>query len=70
MAKFRNDSPHDVYVDLGSLLLVRPGEVIDLVGALSCPPLTLLREEVFSRETPIKKKLPRKTKSRPVSGTI
>ena len=36
MAKFKNNSPHDVYVDLGRLLRVQAGEVIELAGALSC----------------------------------
>jgi hypothetical protein len=34
--KFKNNNNMDVYVDLGTLRRVSPGEVIDLPGALKC----------------------------------
>ena len=67
MAKFKNNSPHDVYVDLGRLLRVQAGEVIELAGALSCPPLTMLPDEVVVVPKKLKKK---KSKASSVSGTI
>tara|TARA_R110002074_G_scaffold144280_1_gene291763 strand:- start:435 stop:635 length:201 start_codon:yes stop_codon:yes gene_type:complete len=66
MAKFKNNSPHDVYVDLGRLLRVQAGEVIELAGALSCPPLTMLPDAVVVTKKPKKKK----SKASSVSGTI
>jgi|14_taG_2_1085336.scaffolds.fasta_scaffold92956_2 hypothetical protein len=66
MAKFKNNSPHDVYVDLGKLMRVKSGGVIDLVGAHSCPPLTLVPEVI---EKP-KRKSPPKARSSATSGTI
>lgn len=58
MAKFKNTQNHDVYVDFGKLILVRAGESINLEGALSCPPLTLVLEE--SPKKPVAK-VPQKT---------
>lgn len=70
MARFRNDSHLDVYVDLGKLILVRPGQVVDLEGALSCPPLTMLMDVPPTLSPKTKKKVPRKSKSSDTSGTI
>tara|TARA_R100001377_G_scaffold83878_2_gene66225 strand:+ start:262 stop:471 length:210 start_codon:yes stop_codon:yes gene_type:complete len=69
MATFKNNHPHDVYVDFGKLLLVQPGETITLEGALSCPPLTVVMEEIPPKP-PAKKKVHKKSKPSSVSGTI
>jgi len=70
MAKFKNNHNHDVYVDLGGLVQVKPGQVLDLEGAASLPPLTRLMDiEPVPRPTP-KKKSRKKSKSSATSGTI
>jgi len=65
--KFINKSQNDVYVDLGTLLRVAPGEVIELAGAVSCPPL----EPIFEPpQKPAKKKAVKTVKNTSTSGTI
>ena len=72
--KFKNTQTIDVYVDLGVLRRVAPGEVIDLPGALKCEGLTPLYGEVKTQskamKKAIKKKAPKTTKNVGVSGTI
>ena len=68
MAKFKNTLTQDVYIDLGKLIRVPPGECIDLAGTHSCPPLTLVME--VPPPPPKKKKTPKKSKSSSTSGTI
>lgn len=66
--KFKNNQPHDVYIDLGGLRRVAAGEVIELQGALSCSPLTPIFETLPS--VPSKKAAPRKPiKKVTLSGT-
>ena len=52
--KFKNNLSHDVYVDLGGFVRVAPGEVIDLEGTSSCPPLTPVLAK--PKATPVIKK--------------
>jgi len=76
--KFKNTQPIDVYVDLGVLRRVAPGEVIDLPGALKCEGLAPLYGEVKTQskatkkatKKAIKKKAPKTAKNVGVSGTI
>jgi hypothetical protein len=63
--KFINNLPHDVYVDLGGLKRVVPGEVLDLPGVFSMNPLTPIMEAA-----PPKKKAKTKPKKTSTSGTI
>ncbi len=44
MARFKNNTGRDVYLDLGGLRRIAPDEVVDLVGTYSMPPLTLIEE--------------------------
>jgi len=67
MAKFVNNSDNDVFIDLGKLILIRPGEVIDLPKANSCPPLTLIPPTPKKRKPKVTAK---KSPTPPVSGTI
>tara|TARA_R110000803_G_scaffold57076_1_gene114892 strand:- start:17 stop:232 length:216 start_codon:yes stop_codon:yes gene_type:complete len=70
--KFKNNQPIDVYIDLGTLRRVSPGEIIDLPGAITCANLTPIME-VKKPVTPYKepKKKPVKTpKNISTSGTI
>ena len=68
--KFKNNFAHDVYVDMGNLMRVAPGEVIELKGALHCPPLTPMFEETPPPKKAPKKKPTKTKKSTPTSGTI
>jgi len=72
--KFKNNQPIDVYVDLGSLRRVSPGEEIDLPSALICPGLTPVPEATPTKPKPVKKPAPKKpektTKNIATSGTI
>jgi len=71
MAKFKNNTKHDVYIDLGRLVRVQAGEVIDLHGAVAIHPLTRLMEDVPPVPKPApKKKPPKKSKSFSTSSTI
>ena len=56
--KFKNHQPHDVYINLGTLKRIPPGEIIELQGILTCPPLTPLFEEKETKTS--KKKVPKK----------
>jgi hypothetical protein len=73
MARFKNNTGRDVYLDLGGLRRIAADEIVDLVGTYSMPPLTLV-EEYKPKPKPEPK--PRKTKKteKPqncsVSGTI
>ena len=67
MAKFVNNSDNDVFIDLGKLILIRPGEVIDLPKANSCPPLTIIPPKT-KRKKP--QAPPKKSSAPPASGTI
>ena len=67
--KFKNNQDHDVYIDLGQLRRISPGEVVELRGLYKCPPLTTLGDipsPVRSKAAP-KRKKSRKTNT---SGTI
>ena len=66
MAKFVNNSDN-VFIDLGKLILIRPGEVIDLPKAHSCPPLTLIPPTPKKRKPQVTAK---KSSAPPASGTI
>ena len=68
--KFKNNYTHDVYVDMGTLLRVPPGEVIELAGALTCPPLTPVFEHASVSKKAPKKKPTKTKKTTPTSGTI
>jgi len=72
MGKFRNDTHTDVFIDVGELLRVAPGEVIHLAGILSKPPLTPVGIPVPEPTLPKKtyKKPPKKKSPRSTSGTI
>ena len=58
--EFVNNTGQDVYIDIGNLKLVKPGEVIKLEGAYTCPPLTPVPFE----KKPARKSPP-KTKKKP-----
>tara|TARA_R110000823_G_scaffold247649_1_gene371387 strand:+ start:191 stop:403 length:213 start_codon:yes stop_codon:yes gene_type:complete len=69
--KFKNNQNIDVYVDLGTLKRIAPGEIIDLPGALTCASLTPLMEEEVVNPPKVFKKKPLKTpKKTSTSGTI
>ncbi len=72
--KFKNNQPIDVYVDLGTLRRVCPGEEINLPGALKCEGLTPIYEPAPAKPKPVKKPAPKKpektTKNIATSGTI
>jgi hypothetical protein len=72
--KFKNNTNMDVYVDLGTLRRVSPGEVIDLPGALKCEGLSPMYPEAPPKPKVVKKtpkKKPEKTiKNTNTSGTI
>ena len=71
--KFKNNQPIDVYVDLGTLRRVTPGEIIELHDALVCPGLTpiILPEAKTTRTKKVVKKKPRKSiPNIDTSGTI
>mgnify|MGYP003626913300 CR=1 len=72
--KFKNNQPIDVYIDLGTLRRVSPGEEIDLPGALICAGLTPVQEAAPAKPKPVKKPAPKKagktTKNIDTSGTI
>ena len=59
--KFKNNQNIDVYVDLGTLKRVAPGEIIDLPGALTCGSLTPLMEKTPVTPPQVVKKKPVKT---------
>jgi len=64
--KFKNTNSIDVYVDLGTLRRVAPGEVLDLPGAIKCEGLVPIQEPI-----PKAVKKPKKsTKNVGTSGTI
>ena len=71
--KFKNNTPIDVYVDLGSLRRVAPGEEIDLPGAIKVEGLTAVHEPA-PKKTAVKKPGTKKPTKSPknvgVSGTI
>lgn len=72
--KFINNTNIDVYVDLGTLRRVSPGEVIDLPGALKCEGLSPVPHEAPPKPK-VAKKAPKKkpvktTKDISTSGTI
>lgn len=70
--KFKNAQNIDVYIDLGTLRRISPGEIIDLPGALVCANLTPVMEEkkpVVPLKAP-KKKIVKATKNVATSGTI
>jgi hypothetical protein len=58
---FRNDTGQDVYIDIGRLHLVKPGEVVTLEGAYTCPPLTPVP---FEEPKPTSRKSAPKTKKK------
>jgi|TARA_R100000005_G_C4868735_1_gene126323 hypothetical protein len=64
--KFKNNVGMDVYIDLGGLKQVKAGEVIELVGKYTCPPLT----PIIDTPPPKPKKPKKKTTAPPASGTI
>jgi len=68
--QFKNTQPIDVYVDLGTLRRVAPGEVIDLPGAIKCAGLTPVLEPSKPKPKPTKKKPVKSTKNLNTSGTI
>jgi hypothetical protein len=72
--KFKNTQPIDVYVDLGTLKRVAPGEVIDLPGALKCEGLSPIHEQVTPKRKVVakapKKKSEKTIKKTGTSGTI
>tara|TARA_R100000152_G_C6688204_1_gene120449 strand:+ start:31 stop:240 length:210 start_codon:yes stop_codon:yes gene_type:complete len=68
--KFKNKYTHDVYVDMGNLVRVAPGEVIELEGTSSCPPLTPVFETTSVPKKAPKKKASKSKKIKPTSGTI
>ena len=72
--KFKNKQSIDVYVDLGTLRRVSPGEVLDLPGALICDGLTPIHEPIPTKPKAVKKPAPKKpgktTKNIATSGTI
>ena len=65
--KFINKFSYDVYVDLGGLKRISPGQVVDLPGVYKMDPLTPIMEEV---PAPKKSKTKAKTKKTSTSGTI
>jgi len=65
--KFVNNTSIDVYVDLGTLRRVAPGEVVELPGALTCQGLSPIHEPAPKR---VKKAPPKKAKKTSTSGTI
>lgn len=67
--KFKNNLGHDVYIDLGSLRRIAPGEIVELKGLIKCPPLTPVT--VITSPAP-KKATPKRKKSSKTntSGTI
>ena len=70
--KFKNNQSVDVYIDLGTLRRVCPGEIIDLPGALICGGLTPVmgeKKSVVPLKAP-KKKVAKSTKNVATSGTI
>ncbi len=72
--KFKNNNNIDVYVDLGTLKRVSPGEVIDLPGALKCEGLSPMHPEAplkpkVVKKAPIKKS-EKTIKKTDTSGTI
>lgn len=73
--RFKNNNNLDMYVDLGTLRRVAPGEVIDLPGALKCEGLTPIHEPAPTKPAPVKKEPKKKkpvksTKNVGTSGTI
>tara|TARA_R110001599_G_scaffold190573_1_gene385446 strand:+ start:3420 stop:3641 length:222 start_codon:yes stop_codon:yes gene_type:complete len=72
--KFKNTNSIDVYVDLGTLRRIAPGEVLDLPGALICDGLTPIHEPTPTKPKAVKKPSPKKpektTKNIATSGTI
>ena len=64
--KFKNKMGMDVYIDIEGLRQVKAGEIVDLKGTLTCPPLTPILETA----PPKPKKYKKKTSAPPTSGTI
>jgi hypothetical protein len=72
MARFKNNTGRDVYLDLGGLRRIAPDEIVDLVGTYSMPPLTLLdmQSKDFAPPKPKAKRQPKKPSPKGTSGTI
>ena len=70
MAKFKNESTHDVYIDLGSLLRVEPGQEVELPGARSVQGLTRVPDVAPLPKPKPRKKPIKKSKGSATSGTI
>jgi len=69
--KFKNTQPIDVYIDLGTLRRVGPGEIVDLPGAHKCEGLTPVYEPPSKGvKKPPKKKPVKSTKNVSTSSTI
>ena len=72
--KFKNTSNLDVYVDLGTLRRVAPGEVIDFPGALKVAGLSPVIDSVpvvpVEKKPNPKKKITKSTKNVSVNDTI
>ena len=71
--KFKNNQNIDVYVDLGTLKRIAPGEIIDLPGAVTCASLTPVIEEMEVNKKPqkaVKRKPVKPFKKISTSGTI
>ena len=67
MTQFQNKTGHVVFIDMGGFISVKPGETIELEGALTAPPLT----PVFGtprRATP--KKAPKKAVKTPPKKAV
>tara|TARA_R100000458_G_C8161189_1_gene165165 strand:- start:219 stop:419 length:201 start_codon:yes stop_codon:yes gene_type:complete len=59
--KFKNNHKHDVYIDLGGLKRIAPGEVIELTHALKCEPLTPILEHIPAPKKKAPKPKPKKS---------
>tara|TARA_R110002012_G_scaffold52006_2_gene133775 strand:+ start:1209 stop:1430 length:222 start_codon:yes stop_codon:yes gene_type:complete len=72
--KFKNNTGDDVYVDLGTLHRVPPGQEVNLPGAIRVPGLTPVHEPIPAKPKGVKKAAPQKhvksTKNVDTSGTI
>lgn len=66
--KFKNNQKNDVYIDLGGLVRIAPGETVELKGLLICPPLTPV--EIIPVQVRAKPKKPKaKSKKSSTTGT-
>jgi hypothetical protein len=68
--KYKNTTGHNVFLDLGGFILVRPNEIVELEGNPTFAPLTAVQDPLPAAPKAKKATPKKKTKAPSVSGTI